>query len=123
VRRPLAAVFRAVILAAAAVVGFYSVGTGFLPKADEGGFVIDYLTPAGSSLEDTDRQETPPRDGSRHRQPTDDGGLLHLDEEDSEDTDEGDERSDPRREAEGDRREKNPDRIRVEEKARPNAVR
>jgi len=32
------------------------VGTGFLPKADEGGFVIDYLTPAGSSLEETDRQ-------------------------------------------------------------------
>ena len=32
-----------------------SVGTGFLPKADEGGFVIDYLTPAGSALEETDR--------------------------------------------------------------------
>jgi len=55
VRRPLAAILLAVILAVAAVVGFYSVGTGFLPKADEGGFVIDYLTPAGSSLEETDR--------------------------------------------------------------------
>ena len=55
VRRPLAAILLTVFLAAASVVGFYSVGTGFLPKADEGGFVIDYLTPAGSSLEATDR--------------------------------------------------------------------
>ena len=31
-------------------------GTGFLPPADEGGFVIDYITPAGSALEETDRQ-------------------------------------------------------------------
>ena len=55
VRRPIAAIALAVFLAAASVAGFYSVGTGFLPKADEGGFVIDYLTPAGSSLEETDR--------------------------------------------------------------------
>ena len=27
-----------------------------MPAADEGGFVIDYLTPAGSALEETDRQ-------------------------------------------------------------------
>ena len=33
-----------------------SIGTGFLPPADEGGFVVDYLTPAGSALEETDRQ-------------------------------------------------------------------
>ena len=33
-----------------------SVGTGFLPPADEGGFVVDYLTPAGSALDETDRQ-------------------------------------------------------------------
>ena len=31
-------------------------GTGFLPPADEGGFVVDYLTPAGSALSETDRQ-------------------------------------------------------------------
>ena len=31
-------------------------GTGFLPAADEGGFVLDYLTPAGSALSETDRQ-------------------------------------------------------------------
>jgi multidrug efflux pump subunit AcrB len=35
---------------------FYSVGTGFLPPADEGGFVVDYLTPAGSALAETDQQ-------------------------------------------------------------------
>jgi len=29
--------------------------TGFLPDMDEGGFVIDYLTPWGTSLEETDR--------------------------------------------------------------------
>ncbi|MCX6876031.1 MAG: efflux RND transporter permease subunit [Verrucomicrobia bacterium] len=29
--------------------------TGFMPDMDEGGFVIDYLTPWGTSLEETDR--------------------------------------------------------------------
>lgn len=50
------AVALAVVLAAATVGLFFSVGTGFLPPADEGGFVVDYLTPAGSALEETDRQ-------------------------------------------------------------------
>jgi len=56
VRRPFVAVVFAVVLAIAGTALFFVVGTGFLPKADEGGFVIDYLTPAGSSLEETDRQ-------------------------------------------------------------------
>ncbi len=30
------------------------VGSGFLPATDEGGFVIDYITPAGMALEETD---------------------------------------------------------------------
>src|SRR4030095_13473617 len=34
----------------------YQVGTGFFPAADEGGFVLDYITPAGSALAETDRQ-------------------------------------------------------------------
>ncbi len=34
---------------------FTTAATGFLPPADEGGFVIDYLTPAGSALSETDR--------------------------------------------------------------------
>jgi multidrug efflux pump subunit AcrB len=52
--RPLAGVGIAVVLAAAGVALFMALGTGFLPEADEGGFVIDYLTPAGSALEETD---------------------------------------------------------------------
>jgi CzcA family heavy metal efflux pump len=31
------------------------VGSGFLPHMDEGGFVVDYLSPPGSALEETDR--------------------------------------------------------------------
>jgi CzcA family heavy metal efflux pump len=56
VQRPVAAVLFAVVLAAAAIGLFFAVGTGFLPKADEGGFVVDYITPAGSSLQESDRQ-------------------------------------------------------------------
>ena len=42
---------------AVAVVGallFLRLDTGFLPEMDEGGYVIDYATPAGTSLQDTD---------------------------------------------------------------------
>ena len=56
VRHPLVAVVAAIVLAVATVALFYGVGTGFLPPADEGGFVIDYLTPAGSALAETDQQ-------------------------------------------------------------------
>ncbi len=56
VRHPLVAVVGAIVLAVASVALFYTVGTGFLPPADEGGFVVDYLTPAGSALSETDRQ-------------------------------------------------------------------
>src|SRR5204863_5327396 len=53
---PMVAVVVAIGLAAATGGLFYAVGTGFMPKADEGGFVIDVLTPAGSALAETDRQ-------------------------------------------------------------------
>ncbi len=33
---------------------YRNVGTGFLPEMDEGGFVLDYLTPPGTSLSQTD---------------------------------------------------------------------
>jgi CzcA family heavy metal efflux pump len=56
VHRPLVAVALCLLLAAVGVGLAFQVGTGFLPKADEGGFVIDYLTPAGSALQETDRQ-------------------------------------------------------------------
>jgi CzcA family heavy metal efflux pump len=53
---PLLSVAVAVLLAAFTVGLFYAVGTGFFPAADEGGFVLDYLTPEGSALSETDRQ-------------------------------------------------------------------
>ncbi len=52
---------RAIIVVAAVIsVGlgvfmYTRVQTGFLPEMDEGGFVIDYLTPPGTSLKETDR--------------------------------------------------------------------
>lgn len=52
---------RALVLLAAALllVGSYfiykSLGSEFLPSFDEGAFVLDYIAPAGSSLEETDK--------------------------------------------------------------------
>lgn len=56
VARPLLALVAAILLAAAGAGLYLVTGTGFLPRADEGGFIIDYLTPAGTALEETDRQ-------------------------------------------------------------------
>src|SRR5215471_9133675 len=36
-------------------IAYNKVGTGFMPSMDEGGFVFDYIAPAGNSLEDTDK--------------------------------------------------------------------
>jgi len=50
-----------VVLAGAAVillvsVGiYYQLGSGFLPEMDEGAFVLDYVMPSGTSLQETDR--------------------------------------------------------------------
>jgi CzcA family heavy metal efflux pump len=43
------------LVAALGVALFYRLETGFLPDMDEGGFVIDYWTPEGTSLPETDR--------------------------------------------------------------------
>ena len=56
VRVPAISVATGVLLLALTIVLFSRVGTGFFPPADEGGFVLDYLTPEGSALADTDRQ-------------------------------------------------------------------
>src|SRR6184192_84946 len=49
-------------------IAFKNVGSGFMPVMDEGGFVLDYISPPGTSLAETDRllgqvesilQETP----------------------------------------------------------------
>ena len=36
-------------------IGYSQVGSGFMPYMDEGGFVLDYRAPAGTSLTETDR--------------------------------------------------------------------
>lgn len=46
----------AVILVVAGVIAQRFVGTGFLPEMDEGAFVLDYFTPGGTALAETDRQ-------------------------------------------------------------------
>ncbi len=43
------------VLILGGVLLYTRVGSGFLPHMDEGGFVIDYLSPPGSALEETDR--------------------------------------------------------------------
>lgn len=72
-RRMLAA---AAILIVAGVLAQRFVGTGFLPEMDEGAFVLDYFTPGGTALAETDRQvhivedilaETPEIDGTSRR--------------------------------------------------------
>jgi CzcA family heavy metal efflux pump len=48
----------ALLAAGVTLVSFFSyqmLGTNLLPEMDEGGFVIDYVMPAGSSLQETDR--------------------------------------------------------------------
>ena len=36
-------------------VAYQQVGSGFMPHMDEGGFILDYRAPAGTSLTETDR--------------------------------------------------------------------
>jgi multidrug efflux pump subunit AcrB len=46
-------------IAALVIVGYFgyqNVGTGFLPKMDEGGFVLDYQSDPGTSLAETNRE-------------------------------------------------------------------
>ncbi|PYL27853.1 MAG: transporter, partial [Verrucomicrobia bacterium] len=50
--------FVIVFLAPLLLVGFIafkSVGSGFMPVMDEGGFILDYISPPGTSLAETDR--------------------------------------------------------------------
>ncbi|HZI42398.1 MAG TPA: efflux RND transporter permease subunit [Gemmatimonadaceae bacterium] len=46
----------AVVLVLAGYHAHRFVGTGFLPEMDEGAFVLDYFTPGGTALAETDRQ-------------------------------------------------------------------
>jgi len=45
----------AVLVLAGSVALYYQLGSGFLPEMDEGAFVLDYITPAGTSLQETNR--------------------------------------------------------------------
>lgn len=49
----------AAVIAPLLALGFLAytqVGTGFMPAMDEGGFIVDYRTPPGTSLVETDRE-------------------------------------------------------------------
>ncbi|MGH7224778.1 MAG: efflux RND transporter permease subunit, partial [Gemmataceae bacterium] len=55
-RRPWIIAVGIIVFVGFGYVGYDHVGTGFLPKMDEGGFVVDYQTTAGTSLIETNRQ-------------------------------------------------------------------
>lgn len=66
----------ALVLVGAGVAAYVFVGTGFLPEMDEGSFIVDYWSPGGTALAETDRQlhtlekilaETPEVTGSSRR--------------------------------------------------------
>ena len=52
--RPLVALIVLVVLFAAAAILYRVIGTDFLPAMDEGSIILDYWTPPGTSLTDTD---------------------------------------------------------------------
>lgn len=54
--RPLLVLAAAALLVIGGVVAYQFVGTGFLPEMDEGAFVLDYLSPGGTALAETDRE-------------------------------------------------------------------
>ena len=53
--RPLLVLLLVVPLLLLGGVAYTQVGTGFMPKMDEGGFILDYLSSPGTSLQETDR--------------------------------------------------------------------
>lgn len=53
--RPVLALLFVVPLLLLGAVGFHSAKSGFMPVMDEGGFILDYVSPPGTSLSETDR--------------------------------------------------------------------
>ncbi|HWF84866.1 MAG TPA: efflux RND transporter permease subunit, partial [Vicinamibacterales bacterium] len=53
--RPLLLVLGSVIVVLCAYGAYQFLGSDLLPEMDEGGFIVDYIMPAGSSLAETDR--------------------------------------------------------------------
>jgi CzcA family heavy metal efflux pump len=73
---PLVLAAGSVVLIAASYFCYRALGSDLLPEMDEGGFILDYLMPAGSSLEDTNAvllgvekilQNTPEVEGTSRR--------------------------------------------------------
>ena len=54
-RHPLITALMCLILIVVSIICYRSLGSDLLPGMDEGGFILDYLMPAGSSLEETNR--------------------------------------------------------------------
>ncbi|MGH8202932.1 MAG: efflux RND transporter permease subunit [Steroidobacteraceae bacterium] len=54
--RPILLAPGVVVLLAVGLFAYFRVGTGFLPRMDEGGFVLDYYTAPGTSLAETNRE-------------------------------------------------------------------
>src|SRR6267143_235554 len=55
VKRPWVLIASSVVIVVLSIVGYLSLGSGLLPELDEGGFILDYDTPPGSSLAESDR--------------------------------------------------------------------
>jgi CzcA family heavy metal efflux pump len=55
VRKPWLLTFGVIPLIAVGYYAYGQVGSGFMPHMDEGGFVLDYVSPPGTSLAETDR--------------------------------------------------------------------
>jgi CzcA family heavy metal efflux pump len=53
--RPLWVIAVTLVVAAIGGLLYFRLETGFLPAMDEGGYVIDYVTPTGTSLQETDK--------------------------------------------------------------------
>ncbi len=54
-RRPLGMIAACIVLFAAGYLSYQGLGSDLLPEMDEGAFVLDYLTPAGTSISETNR--------------------------------------------------------------------
>src|SRR6202171_3287620 len=54
-KRPWVLVASSAVIVVLSIVCYLSLGSGLLPEMDEGGFILDYDTPPGSSLAETDR--------------------------------------------------------------------
>jgi multidrug efflux pump subunit AcrB len=55
IRRPVLLIASSVAIVILSGVGYKLLDTALLPEMDEGGFILDYFTPAGSSLAESDR--------------------------------------------------------------------